>query len=102
MAYPQIQFEADSGKTKPSLLVIADSFYWGIYGMGWGNLFTNNHFWYYNKEIYPNNFDAPLTTDDINYREELLKFDIIIILSTDANLPNLGWGFIEKGYDIFQ
>ena len=102
MAYPQIQFEADSGKTKPSLLVIADSFYWGIYGMGWGNLFTNNHFWYYNKEIYPEHFDAPLTTEDINYEEELLKFDVIIILSTDANLPNLGWGFIEKGYDIFQ
>jgi len=102
MAYPQVQFEADSGKTKPSLLVIADSFYWGIYGMGWGDLFTNNHFWYYNKEIYPEHFNAPHTTEDINYEEELLKFDVIIILSTDANLPNLGWGFIEKGYDVFQ
>jgi hypothetical protein len=100
MAYPELLFESDSGKTKPSLLVIADSFYWGIFGMGWaGNLFTDNHFWYYNKEIYPS--DPPLTTEDINLKEEILKNDIIIILATDANLPNFGWGFIEKGYNLF-
>jgi hypothetical protein len=97
MAYPQIQFESDSDKTKPSLLVIADSFYWGIYGMGWGNLFSDNHFWYYNKEIYPEN----LNVENVNLQDEILKYDIILILSADANLPNLGWGFIENGYDVF-
>ena len=101
MAYPEIQFESDSGKTKPSLLVISDSFYWGIYNMGWGNLFTNNHFWFYNKEIYPEQFKNPFTTEDINLQDEILKYDIIIILSTDANLPYLGWGFIENGYMVF-
>ena len=101
MAYPKIQFEPDSGKTKPSLVVISDSFYWGIYGMEWGNLFTDNHFWYYNKEIYPKPSDDPFTTEDINLQDEILKYDVIIILATDANLPNFGWGFIENAYDIF-
>jgi len=101
MAYPQIQFESDSGKTKPSLLVISDSFYWGIYNMGWANLFSNNHFWFYNKDIYPQDPDSPHTTENINLRDEILKYDIIILLSTDANLPNFGWGFIENGYDVF-
>ena len=101
MAYPQIQFENDFGKTKPSLVVIADSFYWGIYGTGWGSLFTDNHFWYYNKEIYPEQFDTPFTTEDIDLQNEILKYDIIIILSTDANLPNFGWGFIENAYTVF-
>jgi len=101
MAYPVLQFEPDAGKTKPSLLVVADSFHWGIYGMGLDNLFTNNHFWYYNKEIYPQHSNSPLTTDDINWQDEVMKYDVIIILCTDANLSNLGWGFIENGYNVF-
>jgi len=101
MAYPEIRFESDEGKTKPSLVVISDSFYWGLYSMRMGNLFADNHFWYYNKEIYPENFDNPFTTKDVNLQEEILKYDIIIILSTDANLSNFGWGFIENAYEVF-
>ena len=101
MAYPRIQFESSEGKTTPSLLVIADSFYWGIFNMGWSNLFKDDQFWYYNKEIYPTCFNSPLTTNDVDLKDEILKFDIIIIISTDANLPNFGWGFIENSYNAF-
>jgi len=102
MAYPEIHFESNPNKTKPSIIVIADSYYWSIYDIGWSSkLFSNSHFWYYNKDIYPNCFDAPFTTDDIDLLEEILNHDIIIILSTDANLPNFGWGFIENTFNIF-
>jgi hypothetical protein len=100
MAYPEIKLEFNPKKTKPSLLVIADSFYWGIYNMGWSNLFTNDRFWFYNKEIYPK-YDDVSSTEDVNLKDEIMKNDIFIILSTDANLPNLGWGFIENAYHIF-
>jgi hypothetical protein len=30
LAYPEVKLESDSGKTKPTLMVVADSFYWGI------------------------------------------------------------------------
>jgi len=101
MAYPEIKFESDSGKTKPSLLVVADSFYRGIFDLELDNLFSHHRFWYYNKEIYPECFHSWLTTDDINVQEEILKYDIIIILGTDATLPDFGWGFIENGYNLF-
>jgi len=101
MGYPEIKFQSDEGKSKPSLVVIADSFYWGIYSTGWSSLFSNDQFWYYYKEIYTSNPDAPKTTDEMNLREEIMKNDIFIILSTDANLPNLGWGFIESAYHVF-
>jgi hypothetical protein len=97
MAYPKIRFEPDDGKTRPKLLVIADSFYWGIYNTGWSNLFTDDQFWYYNKDIYP----GSIPIENINFLDEISKFDIIIILSTDANLPDFGWGFIENGYSAF-
>lgn len=102
LAYPCIQFETDSGKTKPSLLVIGDSFYWTIYYRGWPYyLFTDAHFWYYNKEIYSQFLEKASTTEDIILKDEILKRDIIIILCADSNLSNLGWGFIESGYDVF-
>jgi len=101
MAYPQVKFESSEGKSKPSLVVIADSFYWGIYNFGWSKLFSNDQFWYYYKEIYTSNPDAPKKTEEMNLREEIMKNDIFIILSTDANLPNLGWGFIENAYHVF-
>jgi hypothetical protein len=83
------------------LLTIADSFYWGIYGMGLDNLFKEHAFWYYNQEIYPSNSSNQLTTKDINLQEEVLKYDIILIICTDANLSHLGWEFIENSYDVF-
>jgi len=102
MAYPELQFESESGKTKPSLLVVSDSFYGTIFDLGLDSIYTNHHWWYYNEVIYPetsgNNW---LPTSDINAHEEMLNYDIIIILSTDANLPKFGWGFIENNYNIF-
>lgn len=97
MAYPIIQFESNSKGTPPSLLVVSDSFYWGIYNMGWSNLFSNDQFWYYNETVYP----GSTSTKDVNLQEEILKYDIIIILSTDSNLHDFGWEFIENSYHVF-
>jgi len=102
MAYPEVKVESGSEKTKPSLLVVADSFHRIIYDLGvLDDLFTNPRWWYYNKEIYPDCFHNYITVNDVNVQEEILKYDVIMILGTDANLPNFGWGFIETGYDLF-
>lgn len=102
MAYPQIQFESDSGKTKPSVLVVSDSFYWGLFNFGISNAFSNSHFWFYNNTIYPDSYTSTITTEQINLKEEIAKHDVIIIMATEATLPNLGWGFIENTYEAFK
>ncbi len=101
MAYPRVKFESDSGKVKPSVLVISDSFYWGIFNMGFSKVFSNDHFWFYNKQIYPDSFKEPLSTDQINLIEEISKHDVIIIMATEATLPGLGWGFIEQAFNSY-
>ncbi|MDR0940673.1 MAG: hypothetical protein LBM68_00435 [Bacteroidales bacterium] len=97
MAYPEVKFESRDGKTKPSLLVVSDSFYWSIFNMGFGRLLENYHFWYYNKEIFPGN----RLVSEANLYNEIMEHDNILIISTDANLPQFGWGFIENAYDVF-
>ena len=102
MAYPQIQFQSDLGKTKPTALVVADSYYWGMFNFGLSNVFTNSHFWFYNKQIYPDSYQTPLETSQINLKNEITKHDVIVILATEATLPEFGWGFIENIYDEFK
>lgn len=102
MAYPKIQMQSDSNKIKPSVLVIADSYYWGMFNFGISNAFTNSHFWFYNQQIYPDSYQSPLETSQVDLNSEISKHDVIIIMATEATLPNLGWGFISKAYSLFN
>jgi len=102
MAYPQVQFQNDSGKTKPSLLVVSDSFYWGMFNFGISNSFSTSHFWFYNKQIFPDSYKSLKETNQVDLKDEIKQHDVIIIMATEATLPNLGWGFIENTYDLFK
>lgn len=102
MAYPKIQIQSDSGKTKPSVLVVSDSYYWGMFNFGISNAFTNSHFWFYNKQIYPDSYQSPIETSQIYLKDEIAKHDVIIIMATEATLPDFGWGFIENTYNFFK
>jgi hypothetical protein len=103
LAYPIIQFEQDATKAKPKAIVISDSFFWGLFNYGvLQSSFNESHFWYYNNEIYPESYTKPLNTSMIDYKDELLKHDVIFVLATEASLPKFGWGFIDKAYGIFH
>lgn len=99
MAYPNILSEPTSNKVKPSILVVSDSFYWGIFNFGFSNVFDKSHFWYYSMEIYPESFQSPKKTTQIDLEEEIKNHDIFIVLATEANLSKFGWGFIESLYE---
>ena len=100
MAYPIIQFEDEINKTKPNVLMISDSFYWGIYGGGISAAFNKSAFWYYNNEVY-SEIPGKQFVKDLNLNEQIKKYDVIAIMSTPATMPELGWGFIENLYHVF-
>ncbi|MDR2980536.1 MAG: hypothetical protein LBV02_08900 [Bacteroidales bacterium] len=102
MAYPQVKIQADTNKSKPRVLVVADSYYWGMFNIGISRTFANREFWFYNKEAYSDRFETAKNVEELNLKEELFNYDIIIIMATEATLPNLGWGFIENAYDIVR
>ncbi len=102
MAYPVIRFEADAGKTKPSVLVIADSFYWGLFKLGLPKVFSTSDFWFYNKEIFHTVTGAPGLVNPEDLSEQIRLHEVIILMATEANLPSFGWGFIDQAYQLLK
>lgn len=101
MAYPkQIKFY-EEGKYKPNLLMLADSFFWGVYGRGIaGRYFSKIQFWYYNKKVHESGFNER-DASAIDMAKAIDQTDYIILLSTEANLHRLNYGFIERLYKHF-
>ncbi|MDB5274105.1 MAG: hypothetical protein JWO58_2472 [Chitinophagaceae bacterium] len=97
MAYPVILYESDSAKTKPSTLVVSDSFYWPMYNMGLPNVFSYSKFWYYNQEIHPGSGSPAM----IDLGEELNQRDVIVLMASEVTISDFGWGFIEDMYKLY-
>ncbi len=101
MIYPSVSFDTH-GTTKLSSAVIADSYFWGLFDHGFSSrVCTSGEFWYYFNEVYPQNFENGLTIDQLDLKASLEKHDVIVLMATDATLPKLGWGFIDKAYKIY-
>ena len=73
-----------------------------MYNFGLSQVFDKSHFWYYNKEIYPETFSKPLAPLDVDLKKEINDHDVILLMSTQATLPDLGWGFIERMYQLYK
>lgn len=101
-AYPTVLIENSIGKIKPRVLTISDSFYWGMYNMQISKCFSKHHFWYYNKVVYPESFKQELLTDHLDLKLEIKNHDVIILMVTEANLKNIGWGSIQNLTTLFK
>ncbi len=102
MAYPIVQFKSNSEKSKPSILVIADSFYWSVYNSGISDAFSTSHFWYYNQQVFPESFQSPVMVGQLDLEEQIAKHDIILIMGANGSLPYWGWDFIENACRIYK
>jgi len=99
LAYPAFHFVADTTKPKPRALFVGDSFYWQLYYTGFiDHMFSNKEFWYYNKDVYPETFNAPKSTNQLNYIKEVLSQDLVVLIQTNAGYGNVGYGFVQQAW----
>ena len=96
MAYPNLLYSADSLTKKLNTLVVADSYYWGMYNNGFTQAFGTNTFWYYNRQVFPDSYNSPTFVEEKNLAKEIESNDLFIIICTEGNMHNFGWGFLEK------
>lgn len=108
--YPSFQkmsyalFDIDSiNRTKKNALVIADSYWWDIYLQDIPkNVFANNEFWYYNKEMWGNNYLGKTDPKNIDIKRKILQNDYIIIVVSESNYDKMGFGFISSALNCLR
>jgi hypothetical protein len=103
MAYMDYEVVYDSTKhKKPSLLVIADSFWWYIYSTSIpAATFSNHEFWFYNEAMYPQSFTSQVLVSETDYFARIRAFDVIVLLYTEATLARFGDGFVQMAYETY-
>ncbi|HLO89892.1 MAG TPA: hypothetical protein VK172_01890 [Lentimicrobium sp.] len=101
-ADPVLDFSNNSSKKKPNALVVGDSFYFNWLNNGIPkNIFSTCDFWYYNNNITHNDGVQDGKAADLNFKDEIMKRDIIIIMITGRFMHAFAWGFDNQLYDIF-
>jgi hypothetical protein len=102
MPYADYKWEDEPEDVKPKTLVIADSYYWNIYTEGLANnIFSDNKYWYYNQTVYPES-EPVRDVSKLDLLNEINKNKVIILMATEINVHDIGWGFVEKAYDLFK
>ena len=96
MPYPVFSFSKVASAKKPKVLMVGDSYCWTFPLLEINkNAFEGLNFVYYNKEL--NVFDNDVIhLKKINTMEVLAQSDLVIILSTDANLNEFDWNFSSQ------
>ncbi|MDP3444143.1 MAG: hypothetical protein Q8T08_14905, partial [Ignavibacteria bacterium] len=101
LAYPVMRFVA-SMQPKITALLVGDSFYFN-----WQNdkillnTFAESDFWYYNKNVYNQAGGATGTVASLDFGEQIMKQDLIMMMITDRFNHCFMWNFDEQLYDYF-
>ena len=102
MVYPSFHYDHVDSIHNNKVMVVADSYYWGMYNSGLSNMgFNGGQFWFYNNQIYSKEYSTPINVSEVEILDEMKKHDVIIIMNTETNLSRFGRHFIENMYDAF-
>ena len=95
MAYPQYDYTDSTPKTF-SVVTIADSYFWQIFSSGAAeHLFKDPAFYYYFLRAYYIN-SPEKEMNAISVKEEIKKYNLVLFMITDGNLPKFDFGFSKE------
>ena len=109
LAYRRLAFDPPiPGQTRPSVLLVGDSFVWGLMQFGpyiQREFADNTRFWYYNKQVFqPDTVGHPTGEEvsSLDLRQQLAGRRFVIILLTEHNLNSGEFGFTNQLYHLFN
>lgn len=102
MPYANYYWNENESDVKPKALFIGDSYFWNIYYQGLtNNLFTDEKFWYYNQTVYPET-EPIREVSKLNLLDEIKKQQVIVLMATETNIHDIGWGFVDKALEALK
>ena len=102
MPYANYYWKEDESAVKPKALFIGDSYFWNVYYQGLtNNLFTDCKFWYYNQTVYPES-EPVREVNKLDISEEIKKQQVIVLMATETNIHDIGWGFVDKAIETLK
>ncbi len=103
MPYPTFVFTNPVKENMPSVVTVADSYYWQWFGSGNPlRAFRSNQFWYYNSQIFFSDGSKPRDRKHIDLFEEVARTDVFLIIQTDANMNRFGFGIIDELFEVLS
>ena len=106
MAYPNLEFKPLSpGQRKPNVLLIADSFGYGLVPYLPAVVSQESRFWYYNELVAWAGTGEPPEGNQVralDLRSQLHGRDVVLLLYTEPNLLTFDHGFIDNAYQLFH
>ncbi|HWY35164.1 MAG TPA: hypothetical protein VNX68_11000 [Nitrosopumilaceae archaeon] len=102
MPYIKYKYGSNASVTKPDVLAIGDSYWWCMVSNDISsNVFKQDEYWFYNKDIYKRNVKQEKGVPGINFGDETINRDVIILMATEATFDLFPYGFIDKAYNIY-
>ncbi len=99
MAYPKYHYEPEEGKTKISMMTVADSYVRMMMEVGMVRRLTYRHdYWYYNQGIEHSDGRPKSMALDEDIAASTLQHDVVLIMATDLNYGGFSWGYINDAY----
>lgn len=103
MPYPKFVFSNPIKDSMPSVVTVADSYYWQWFGSGNPlRAFRSNQFWYYNSQIFFSDGSKPSDRKRTDLFGEVARTDVFLILQTDANMNRFGFGLVDDLFEVLK
>lgn len=100
MAYPRYTWKGIPPRFK--ILSIADSYYFRTFSSFTLPVFEASHQWFYFRELHFCGEKKNLPTEEVDLLQEVESQDIVMIFTSDRNLTDFGFGFIEKALPLLR
>jgi hypothetical protein len=98
-AYPLPEWQDKPPKLH--LLSVGDSYYFKAFTEFMPHVFESSRFMFYFRETYFQGEATPRPTGTLDLRQQIESSDVLLLYSADANLVDLGWGFIESAWHLY-
>lgn len=105
MPKPKYKFKHTPNEVKPNLLIVGDSYGSRLIETTLiDSLFNKFQLWYYNKGIESRDLSNTKQVRDLIVKNELKKYDVVMLLSTETNFYKFDFGFTEGYYrnEVFK